>query len=80
MVCPTFPTEVIDMCRDCEKLHEQLQEQAGIMFGLRKTISNLRGEVRYERREKEKLIKEKKKNQKPPLRKGQKRGKYGRNG
>ena len=68
------------MCKDCARLHEQLQEQSGIMFGLRRTISKLRGEVRYERREKEKILKEVKKNRKPPLRKGQKRGSHGRNG
>lgn len=67
------------MCNDCVRLHEQLQEQSATMFGLRRTISNLRGEVRYERREKEKLMKEMRKNRKPPLRKGQKRSNYGRN-
>jgi hypothetical protein len=71
---------MMKMCKDCERLHEQLQEQSGIMFGLRRRISQLRGELKYERREKEKIIKEKRKNQKPQLRKGQKRGQHGRNG
>lgn len=67
------------MCQDCERLYEELQKQESISFGLRRTISNLRGEVRYERREKEKLQKEMRKNRKPHLRKGQKRSHFGRN-
>lgn len=66
------------MCQDCQRLHEELQKQSAIMYGLRKRISSLKGELRYERKAKALLIKEKKK--KEPLRKGQKRGKYGRNG
>lgn len=65
------------MCQDCVRLHEELQSQSAIMYSLRKRISSLKGELRYERRSKALLIKEKKK--KDPLRKGQKRGRYGRN-
>ena len=66
------------MCQDCQRLHEELQKQSAIMYGLRKRISSLKGELRYERQSKAQLIKEKKK--KDLIRKGQKRGFYGRNG
>lgn len=68
------------MCMDCPRLHEELQKQAGEMYGLRKRITNLQGELRYERKEKAKLIKEKKQGQKQHYKNGQKRGKYGFNG
>lgn len=67
------------MCRDCERLHEQLQEQSGEMFGLKRRIARLRSELKKERLEKAKILKEKTKNKKPELRKGQKRSHYGRN-
>lgn len=60
------------MCDDCARLHDELQKQAGIMFGLRKRITRLQGELRHERREKAKLLKEKK--EKSHYRNGQKRG------
>lgn len=66
------------MCQDCERLHEELHKQAAVMFGLRKRITRLQGELRHERKEKAKLLKEKKEQQ--HYRNGQKRGKRGRNG
>lgn len=65
------------MCNDCARLHEQLHEQAAMMFGLRKRITRLQGELRYERQEKSKLLKEKR--QKDHYRNGQKRSNHGRN-
>jgi hypothetical protein len=65
------------MCNDCVRLHEELQKQAAISYGLRKRISALKGELKYERQSKAQLIKEKKERQ--HLRKGQKRSHYGRN-
>jgi hypothetical protein len=66
------------MCSDCVRLHEELQKQSAIMYGLRKRISSLKGELRYERKSKAELIKEKKKT--THYRNGQKRGMRGRNG
>lgn len=66
------------MCADCERLHAELQKQAAIMYGLRKRISSLKGELKYERVEKAKLIKEKR--HRDHYRNGQKRGSHGRNG
>lgn len=66
-----------DMCNDCERLHEQLQQQAGEMFGLKKNINRLRSALKKEKREKAKILEEKHKNQKPHLIKGQKRGARG---
>lgn len=60
------------MCQDCERLYEELKKQQAIMFGLRKRISSLNGELRHERREKQKLIKQNK--EKQHYRNGQKRG------
>lgn len=68
------------MCNDCVVLHERLQEQSGEMFALKRAIIRLRGQLKHERRKNAELIKEKQKNQKPNLRKGQKRGHYGRKG
>lgn len=66
------------MCQDCQRLHEELQKQSAITYSLRKRISSLKGELRYERQSKALLLKEKK--QKQHYQNGQKRGKYGRNG
>lgn len=66
------------MCQDCERLYEELQKQEAISYGLRKRISSLKGELKFERKEKAKLLKEKKEQQ--HYRNGQKRGKRGRNG
>ena len=63
------------MCQDCERLHEQLQKQAGEMFGLKKNINRLRSALKKERREKAQLVKEK---DPQHLRKGQKRSRFGR--
>lgn len=60
------------MCQDCERLYEELKKQQEIMFGLRKRISSLNGELRHERREKQKLIKQNK--EKQHYRNGRKRG------
>lgn len=63
------------MCQDCEVLHERLQQQAGQMFQMRKAIVNLRGQLKYERREKEKILKDRRQEQKRQhYRNGQKRG------
>jgi hypothetical protein len=62
------------MCSDCTRLHEQLKQQSGEMFGLKKNINRLRSALKKERREKANILKEK---DKQHLRKGQKRGKHG---
>lgn len=62
------------MCKDCMVLDERLRKLSGELFQVKKANTNLRAEVKYERREKEKLIKEKKKGQKQHYRNGQKRG------
>jgi hypothetical protein len=61
------------MCQDCVRLHDELQKQAAISYGLRKRITSLKGELRYERQERVKLIKEAKE-KKQHYRNGQKRG------
>jgi hypothetical protein len=60
------------MCNDCVRLYEELQKQESISYGLRKRITSLQGELRWERKEKAKLVKEKK--EKLHYRNGQKRG------
>lgn len=60
------------MCNDCVRLYEELQKQESISYGLRKRITSLMGELRWERKEKAKLVKEKKERQ--HYRNGQKRG------
>ena len=64
------------MCSDCTRLHEQLTQQSEEMFGLKRRIRSLTRELKGERRKLEHL---RKKQEKPHLRKGQKRSKYGRN-
>jgi hypothetical protein len=66
------------MCADCVRLYDKLQKQAAIMYGLRKRISSLKGELKYERISKAQLIKEKKKKQ--HYHNGQKRGAHGHHG
>lgn len=73
---------------DVEKLMEETDKHyEGKMDKLYRTIRNygniirkLEEENKDLRKEKARLIREKKKNEKPHLRKGQKRGKHGRNG
>lgn len=48
------------MCKDCERLHEELYEQSEEMYWLRKQIKNLEANIRSERLDKRKLVKEKK--------------------
>jgi hypothetical protein len=60
------------MCQDCQRLHDELKKQQGIMYGLRKRISSLKGELRHERQEKAKLLKQTK--EKQHYRNGRKRG------
>jgi hypothetical protein len=62
------------MCKDCERLHEQLQKQSGEMYGLKKNINRLRSALKKERREKANILKEK---DPQHLRKGQKRSRHG---
>jgi hypothetical protein len=66
------------MCQDCERLYEELKKQEAISYGLRKRISSLKGELKFERREKAKLLKEKKEQQ--HYRNSRKKGMRGRNG
>ena len=61
------------MCKDCIVLDERLRKLSFELWQVKKANTNLRGELNYERREKEKLIKEKKKGQKQHYRNGQKR-------
>lgn len=61
------------MCSDCDTLHRKLKEQSHEMWTLRKTITKLRNELKYERKVKQQLIREKKKHQKQRYRNG-KRG------
>lgn len=63
-------------CRDCERLHEQLQQQSEEMFGLKRRIRNLTKELKGERRKLEHMRKDK---NEQFLRKGQKRSRYNRN-
>ena len=65
------------MCADCQRLHEQLQENHHEMYVLRRTVSNLQMELKGERRKVEHF---RKKNDKQHIRKGQKRGARGFNG
>lgn len=48
------------MCKDCVRLHEELHNQSEEMYFLRKQITNLEACIRDERRDKRKLVKEKK--------------------
>jgi hypothetical protein len=66
------------MCQDCERLHEQLQQQSYEMYQLRCKIRRLRSELKKERVEKAKLLKDSTKNTKIRPRKGQKRSRFGR--
>jgi hypothetical protein len=68
----------MERCPGCDRLHEQLQQQSAEMYGLRKRITRLYGELRYERKSKAKIIKEKKEKEKQHVRKGQKRSRFGR--
>ena len=69
------------MCSDCIALYDELQKQEAISYGLRKRITALKGDLRHERQEKGKLIKElKERRKKEHYRNGQKRGRNGRNG
>ncbi len=61
------------MCNDCAVLQEQMKAQEYQMRQMKKTITKLRGELKHERREKDKLIKEKRKKRKNHYRNG-KRG------
>jgi hypothetical protein len=54
-------------------LYEELQKQESISYGLRKRITSLKGELRYERQQKSVLIKEARE-KKQHYRNGQKRG------
>ena len=63
------------MCNDCLVLHARLQEQAEQMFHMKRTIINLRKDLKGERRKVEHFRKEK---DKQHLRKGQKRSRHGR--
>jgi hypothetical protein len=66
------------MCNDCVRLYDELQKQAAVMYGLRKRISSLKGELKYERESKRKLLKEKK--EQNHYKNGQKRGRHGHHG
>jgi hypothetical protein len=64
------------MCNDCARLHEELQKQSAIMYGMRKRITGLSNDLKYERREKDKLIKEKKKGQRQHYKNGKRGSKF----
>jgi Skp family chaperone for outer membrane proteins len=65
---------------DVERVYAELQKQEGITYSLRKRITNLQAELRYERRKNGRLQKELKEKQKQEhYRNGQKRSNYGRN-
>lgn len=64
------------MCNDCMVLHERMKGLEHELHQVKRALSNARAETKYERREKEKLIKEKKKT--IHYRNGQKRSSYGR--
>lgn len=65
------------MCQDCVRLHDELHKQAEEMFGLKRRIRNLTREVKGERHKNAHLRKDR---DQQHLRKGQKRGRHGRNG
>lgn len=65
--------------QEIERLHAQLQENSEIMYKLRKIITKKNGELKYERRKVQSLLKEKRQTEKAHYRNGQKRGK-GKNG
>lgn len=50
----------MNVCKDCGRLHEELQSQSEEMYWLRKQITNLESCIRSERNDKRKLVKEKK--------------------
>lgn len=60
------------MCQDCSVLHDRLKEVNEELFKVKRANSRLKGEVRYERQAKSKLLKEQK--EKHHYRNGQKRG------
>lgn len=66
---------------DLERVYAELQKQEGISYSLRKRITSLQAELRFERRKNGKLQKELKEQKKQEhYRNGQKRGCHGRNG
>lgn len=66
------------MCEDCGVLHERLKEMSYELFQVKRACSNLQKDLRKERREKGKLVKDRK--EQHHYRNGQKRGRNGRNG
>lgn len=69
------------MCNDCIVLHERLNQLSHELFQVKRANSNLQTELHEERRQKNKILREQKKQQdKQHYRNGQKRGKSGRNG
>lgn len=46
------------MCQDCAVLHERLKEASEELFKVKRANSRLKGEVRFERQEKMKIIKD----------------------
>jgi hypothetical protein len=62
-------------------LYAELQKQESISYSLRKRITSLKSELRYERQKNGKLEKELREQKKRDhYRNGRKRGSYGRNG
>jgi hypothetical protein len=68
---------MVAICNDCTRLYEQLHQQEYEMFGLKRRITQLRSELKKERREKEKILKDIRQKTAPRLRKGQKRSRHG---
>jgi peptidoglycan hydrolase CwlO-like protein len=63
---------VFPVCQDCAVLHDRLKELADEMYQVKKRCTRLQGELRHERQERAKLLKERKERQ--HYRNGQKRG------
>jgi Zn-finger protein len=55
---------VVFMCQDCDVLHQRLKEQAEEMYHMKKSINQLRTDLRYAEREKRKMLKENRKRKK----------------
>lgn len=66
------------MCQDCAVLYEKMKSQENEMYQLKNALRNKNAELRFERRQKEKILKEKKKVN--HYKNGQKRGAHGRHG
>lgn len=69
-----YKKEVVFVCKDCVTLHRRLKELSNELFQVKRANSRLKGEVRHERQEKEKLLKDRREDRRQHYRNGQKRG------